>query len=509
MSRCENHRKLPLFGLLYSHTLRLNIQYLYNNFLKYGLLPSLVLFISACSSSSYRQQIPIAQEVANYKARAKSYYAPPGPPGDPWGPYIYEASRRFDVPDAWIRAVMKQESGGNLYVNGQLVTSGPGAMGLMQLMPPTYDEMRIAYNLGDDAYDPHDNIMAGTAYIRQMYDIYGSPGFLAAYNGGPGRLDDFLTRNRSLPLETRRYVASIGFQIQGITPLRRSQADLLVESHQNNTNLDPEIYASAAQPQSAFYTKRNFSGQALEVQQAWSNKRNNSSATDSLNYASLNRMDDATTEALNRQSLQSKQQATTQVAMLASSSSNTTTYPTRWKRFDQSRRTSFINTSTVASTWASRGYSVANRNQTSKQITSSSRRNLEPPIILTSASANQYRAIRKPISYQLVSVPERNNFNRSSKHKLKSFEYEKNVSSVGQWGIQVGAFVSSSQAHTAVAKAKTHAALKLGNQQIQAVRVGKNKLYRARVTGLSQATARAACQKLSSCMLLSPSKISS
>src|SRR5579859_1326762 len=40
------------------------------------------------------------------------YYAPPGPPADPWGPYIREAAARFQVPEQWVRAVMRQESGG-------------------------------------------------------------------------------------------------------------------------------------------------------------------------------------------------------------------------------------------------------------------------------------------------------------------------------------------------------------------------------------------------------------
>ena len=88
-------------------------------------------------------------------------------------------------------------------------------MGLMQVMPETYDELRARYSLGDDPFDPHDNILAGAAYLREMYDIYGSPGFLAAYNAGPHRLDDYLSNNRPLPDETRRYVAMIGPNIVG------------------------------------------------------------------------------------------------------------------------------------------------------------------------------------------------------------------------------------------------------------------------------------------------------
>ena len=109
-------------------------------------------------------------------------------------------------------------SGGNEYQNGELITSSAGAMGLMQVMPETYDELRERYSLGGDPFDPHDNILAGTAYLREMYDIYGSPGFLAAYNAGPRRLDDYLSNNRPLPDETRRYVAMIGPNIVGVYP---------------------------------------------------------------------------------------------------------------------------------------------------------------------------------------------------------------------------------------------------------------------------------------------------
>ena len=142
-------------------------------------------------------------------AQNAASYAPPGPPSDPWGPYIREASTRFVVPEKWIREVMRQESGGKEYINGGLTTSSVGAMGLMQLMPVTYAQMRDRYGLGPDPYAPHDNILAGTAYIREMYARYGSPGFLAAYNAGPGRLDSYLIGGTPLPHETVGYLTSI------------------------------------------------------------------------------------------------------------------------------------------------------------------------------------------------------------------------------------------------------------------------------------------------------------
>src|SRR5450759_1895851 len=182
-----------------------------------------LVLLSACASKG--PQISSVDEAARYAAHAHRDYTPPGPPSDPWGPYIAEASSRFDVPDRWIRQVMRVESGGKLYHNGQLVTSGVGAMGLMQVMPGTYDELRERYRLGEDAYVPHENIMAGTAYLREMYDIYGSPGFLAAYNAGPRRLDDYLSNNRPLPDETRRYVAMIGPYIADSRPNNPSPAE--------------------------------------------------------------------------------------------------------------------------------------------------------------------------------------------------------------------------------------------------------------------------------------------
>ncbi len=188
---------------------------------------TILVSMALLASCATRPQQSAEQESGSYLSRARGNYTAPGPASDPWGPYIREAAAKFDVPDRWIREVMHQESGGHLFNrNGQLITSGAGAMGLMQVMPATYDEIRGRYpELGSDPFDPHNNILAGTAYIREMYDIYGSPGFLAAYNAGPGRMDDYLTRNRTLPDETRRYVANIGPRIAGTTPNRGSPGE--------------------------------------------------------------------------------------------------------------------------------------------------------------------------------------------------------------------------------------------------------------------------------------------
>ena len=122
-----------------------------------------------------------------------------------WTTYIAEAAQRFGRPEAWVRAVMQAESGG-----AADATSPAGAIGLMQIMPETYAELRVRYGLGANAYDPHDNIIAGTAYMSEMIELLGVPNFLAAYNAGPARFDDYLQRGRLLPDETRRYLARIG-----------------------------------------------------------------------------------------------------------------------------------------------------------------------------------------------------------------------------------------------------------------------------------------------------------
>ena len=124
--------------------------------------------------------------------------------------FIAEASRRFDVPTPWIRAVMHIESVGDVRAR-----SPKGAMGLMQIMPETYAALRTRYALGANPYDPHDNILAGAAYLHEMHDRYGAPGFLAAYNAGPRRYEEHLRTGRPLPLETQRYVAMLAPIVDG------------------------------------------------------------------------------------------------------------------------------------------------------------------------------------------------------------------------------------------------------------------------------------------------------
>lgn len=128
----------------------------------------------------------------------------------PWQSFVDEAARRFSVPASWIRAVIQVESNGK-----PAAVSPKGAVGLMQLLPDTYAELRVRYGLGADPTDPHDNIIAGTAYLRDMRERFGTAGFIAAYNAGPQRYQEHLATGRPLPDETLAYVAKLAPLLSG------------------------------------------------------------------------------------------------------------------------------------------------------------------------------------------------------------------------------------------------------------------------------------------------------
>ena len=118
--------------------------------------------------------------------------------------FVAEAALRFGIPASWIKAIMQAESRGDVRA-----VSPKGAMGLMQIMPQTWADLRSRYGLGANPFDPHDNILAGAGYLRELHDRYGAAGFLAAYNAGPGRYEDYLASGRPLPVETQTYVATL------------------------------------------------------------------------------------------------------------------------------------------------------------------------------------------------------------------------------------------------------------------------------------------------------------
>lgn len=141
-----------------------------------------------------------------------------------WRPFIAEASSRFGIPAPWIERVMVAESGGRTRLDGRPIVSRAGAMGLMQLMPATWSDMRLRLGLGPDPHAPRDNILAGTLYLRLMYDRFGYPGLFGAYNAGPARYAGHVERGRPLPSETRAYIAAVSAGPIPTAPVRIAHA---------------------------------------------------------------------------------------------------------------------------------------------------------------------------------------------------------------------------------------------------------------------------------------------
>ena len=149
-----------------------------------------------------------------------------------WDALMTEASQRFQVPKPWIRAVMRQESGGRTMLgHDRPIVSHAGAIGLMQVMPATYEEMAEQHKLGADPSNARDNILAGTAYLRWLHKRYGYPRMFAAYNAGPGRVE----RGGRLPAETRAYTAGIA------RTLRSSPVDLVKLTRPNGAAMKIDV----------------------------------------------------------------------------------------------------------------------------------------------------------------------------------------------------------------------------------------------------------------------------
>jgi soluble lytic murein transglycosylase-like protein len=112
---------------------------------------------------------------------------------------IQKASRRYGIDGGLIKAVIKAESDFN-----PRAVSPVGAQGLMQLMPSTARGLGVT-----DAFDPEQNVMAGTRFLKDMLQRYGGnvDEALAAYNWGPGNVDRHGTDR--LPRETRTYLATV------------------------------------------------------------------------------------------------------------------------------------------------------------------------------------------------------------------------------------------------------------------------------------------------------------
>ncbi len=492
--------------------------------------------VSACAT---QPRYSAQQESSSYLSRAGRSYTPPGPASDPWGPYIQEAAAKYDVPQRWIREVMRQESGGRLYNrNGSLVTSGAGAMGLMQVMPGTYDELRSRYSeLGNDPFDPHNNILAGTAYIREMYDIYGSPGFLAAYNAGPGRLDDYLTRSRTLPEETRRYVASIGPKLGYDSPNRASPGEQYAANAVPLT-IPAASFASAAPIRAAVPAYSAPAAEAVQI-------AGNGYAPGQPIRLSLQR--EAAPAYAAAEPIRLRPQAPEPALVQVASSEYVPGGPIRLSpqpdaepvaaaparvqpvqvaavqelpppRGPVPERAAYAAPAApvrqaiqvarlpeppmpVPPMPAQRGTAFAQVMQTPRPANVPFGRAPEPPRQFAAAQA-PFGPAPRPLAFSLVS--------RANAEPIGSRHAGPVTAGGGNWAVQVGAFANESLASAATQSARGQAreVLAYARTVVAGVRQPGGVLYRARLTGLSRDAAAHACERLqrsrTSCMVVSP-----
>ena len=136
---------------------------------------------------------PVPEASNNLRERKDQDYRDQG-----YDDMIEQASQKHGVEPALIKAVIAAESGGN-----PNALSPAGAQGMMQLMPRTAAELGVI-----NPFDPVENIMAGTRYLRQLLDRYlGNTRLaLAAYNWGMGNLEK---RPDAMPKETKNYIIKV------------------------------------------------------------------------------------------------------------------------------------------------------------------------------------------------------------------------------------------------------------------------------------------------------------
>ena len=405
---------------------------------------ALLALLSACADTAQRT----ASNGPFYNRPDST--SPPGPPGDPWGPWIRDASRRFDIPELWIREVMRQESGGRANA-----TSHAGAMGLMQVMPGTYRELQARYNLGPDPYHPYDSIQAGAAYLREMYELYGNPAFLAAYNAGPRRLEEYLWGGRGLPNETRNYVARIGPRIVSAAPARRAA---------------PEVYAAAEMGFNVPAGPRPMGGGtalALRDQRQAPAPVQMAAApppppvAPRVQVASLAPVATAQAAPAHMQGIE-----------------NPTLTPSARAALAEAARQSEIE----------RAQQQAEENATARIATAA----LAPPE-RRAPSAAPFRGFGIVGTAQASTLP-----GAPVPPPTPRTAPAAPAAAAGgnQWSVQVGAFASENLARTSANQARDVVAAMGTRTVVTPVRQGSATLYRARVTGLSRASAEQACARL-------------
>ena len=149
----------------------------------YGLIVLIVLIISVLFGFIFDVAMTLVE---------KYIYQKP----DEYVEYVEAYSAEFGVPEDLVWSVIKTESGFD-----SSAVSSKGAVGLMQLMPSTFewltdDILREYLGIGM-LYDPETNIKYGTYYLSRLYNRFGDwDTAIAAYNGGEGNVSEWLKDKR-------------------------------------------------------------------------------------------------------------------------------------------------------------------------------------------------------------------------------------------------------------------------------------------------------------------------
>jgi soluble lytic murein transglycosylase-like protein len=154
-----------------------------------------------------------AQSVANMLGRMQEV-----------SPLVNKYAKMYGLDPALLYAAIYCESSAVHNTKNGILTSSAGALGLMQVMPGTFEFLQAKNPSLDNIRDLEQNLHAGAMYLRMMLNRYSGKtrnvdgqisfnwGFTAAvmaYNGGPGTVDDFINHGASLPKETREYLQRV------------------------------------------------------------------------------------------------------------------------------------------------------------------------------------------------------------------------------------------------------------------------------------------------------------
>ncbi|MFZ3123243.1 MAG: lytic transglycosylase domain-containing protein [Thermodesulfovibrionales bacterium] len=139
---------------------------------------------------------------------------------DSYHPIINKKAKENEVDPSLVTAVIKAESNGNPHA-----VSRKGAMGLMQLMPGTANDLQVK-----NPFDPEENIDGGTRYLRYLIERFNGnlTLALAAYNAGPKTVE----KHGSVPpiAETKQYVRKVLAIYKGKTDISFSGSNKMKKS---------------------------------------------------------------------------------------------------------------------------------------------------------------------------------------------------------------------------------------------------------------------------------------